>query len=168
MWYPNYKKQYCTAQEELFCWYIVLYPLSQFLHKNPKMIWFIILLRNTAFQILMSLSIVNFVIKSFQNFNLYVNIKTSNMAFVSRQQMVIWATSSTKLLMPILKPCQHFLVDPELKRVRHTVINYAVETLNETIMNEKLNHFFDNLKSAAKKNLVFGFILKKNEDGGFR
>ena len=23
LWYPNYKKQYCPSQEELFCWYIV-------------------------------------------------------------------------------------------------------------------------------------------------
>ena len=64
--------------------------------------------------------------------------------------------------------CQHFLVESELERVRHKVFNYAVETLNETIMNEKLDHFFSNLKCAAKVNLAFGFILKNIEDGGFR
>ena len=46
-----------------------------------------------------------------------------------------------------LRSCQHVLVDSELeRRARHKVFNYAVETLNETIVNEKLNHFFNNLK----------------------
>ena len=67
-----------------------------------------------------------------------------------------------------LRSCQHFLVDSELERARHKVFNYAVETLNETIVNEKLDHFSNNLKCAAKMNLAFGFILKNIEDGGFR
>ena len=67
-----------------------------------------------------------------------------------------------------LRSCQHFLVDSELERARHKVFNYAVETLKETIVNEKLDHFFNNLKCGAKVNLAFGFILKNIEDGGFR
>ena len=35
-------------------------------------------------------------------------------------------------------------------------------------MNEKLDHFFNILKCAAKVNLAFGFILKNIEDEGFR
>ena len=64
--------------------------------------------------------------------------------------------------------CQYFLMDSELERARHKVFNYAVETLNGTIVNEKLDNFLNNLKCAAKVNLVFGFILKIVEDGGFR
>ena len=67
-----------------------------------------------------------------------------------------------------LRSCQQFLVDSELERARHKVFNYAVETLNETIVNEKLDQFFNNLKFAAKVNLAFGFFLKNLEDGGFR
>ena len=67
-----------------------------------------------------------------------------------------------------LRSCQHFLVCSELERARHKVFNYAVENLNETIVNEKIDHFFNNLKCAAKVNLDFGFILKNIEDGGFR
>ena len=67
-----------------------------------------------------------------------------------------------------LGSCQHFLVDSELERARHKVFSYATETLNETIVNEKLDHVFNNLKCAAKVNLAFGFILKNIEDGGFR
>ena len=63
--------------------------------------------------------------------------------------------------------CQHFLVDFEVERAIYKVFQYAVETLNETIVNEKLDHFFNNLKCAAKLNLAFGFFLKNIEDGGF-
>ena len=67
-----------------------------------------------------------------------------------------------------LRSCQHFLVDSELERARHKVFNYAVETLNETILNEKLDRFFNSLKCAARVSLAFRFILKNIEDGGFR
>ena len=67
-----------------------------------------------------------------------------------------------------LRSCQQFLVDSELERERHKVLNYAVENFNETIVNEKLDHFFNNLKCAANVNLAFGFILKTIEDGRFR
>ena len=66
-----------------------------------------------------------------------------------------------------LRFCQHLLVDSEPERARHKVFNYAVEALNETFVNEKLDLFFINLKCAAKVNLVFGFFLKNIEDGGF-
>ena len=67
-----------------------------------------------------------------------------------------------------LRSCQHFLVDSELEMARHKIFNYAVETLNNKIVNDKLDHFFNNLKYAAKLNLAFGFILKNIKDGGFR
>ena len=67
-----------------------------------------------------------------------------------------------------LRSCQHFLVDSELERVTDKVFNYAVEALNEPIVNEKLDHLFNKLKCAAKVNLAFGFNLKNIEDGGFR
>ena len=67
-----------------------------------------------------------------------------------------------------LRSCQHFMADSELERATHKVFIYAVETLNETIVNEKLDPFFNILKCAAKVNLAFGFFLKKIEDGGFR
>ena len=67
-----------------------------------------------------------------------------------------------------LRSCQHFWVDSELERARHKEFNYAVETLNETIVHEKLDPFFNNLNCAAKVNLAFGSILKNVEDGGFR
>ena len=67
-----------------------------------------------------------------------------------------------------LRSCEHFLVDLELERTRHKVFNDAMENLNETIVKKKLDHFFNNLKCAAKVNTAFGFILKNIEDGVFR
>ena len=52
-----------------------------------------------------------------------------------------------------LRSCQHLLVDSELERARHKVFNYAVEALNETVVNDKLDRFFNNLKCAEEKNL---------------
>ena len=67
-----------------------------------------------------------------------------------------------------LRSCQHFLVNYELERARHKVFDYAVETLNKTNVNEKVDQFFNNLDCVAKMNLAFGFILKNIEDGAFR
>ena len=61
-----------------------------------------------------------------------------------------------------------FLGDSDFERSRDKVFNYAVKTLNETTVNEKLDLFFNNLKSAAKVNLAFGFILKNIDDGSLR
>ena len=63
-----------------------------------------------------------------------------------------------------MRSCLHFLVDSELERARYKVFNYAVETLNETIVKEKLDYFFN----KATVNLPFRIILKEKEDGGFR
>ena len=67
-----------------------------------------------------------------------------------------------------LRSCQHLLLNSELERARHKVFSYAVESLNETIVNEKLDHFFNNFKCVAKVNLSFDFILKNIEDVWFR
>ena len=67
-----------------------------------------------------------------------------------------------------LRSCQQFLVDSELERTRHNVFNYAVGTLNETNVNVKLDHFFNNLKFATKATLAFRFILENIEHGWFR
>ena len=118
----------------------------------------------------MSPSSLNFVIKSFQDFTFHVNIETLNTAcrLDPEQEMWIWNIQWEMLRREELRSCQHFLMDSELERARHKVFNYAVETLNETIVNEKLDNFFNILECAAKVNLAFGFIWKNIEDGGIR
>ena len=36
LWNPSCKKQYCTAQKEMFSWNLVLYAVSQFLYKIKR------------------------------------------------------------------------------------------------------------------------------------
>ena len=67
-----------------------------------------------------------------------------------------------------LRSCKHFLVDSEMEKSRQKVNNYAINTVNAEIVNEKLDHFFNTLKCAAKVNMAFGFILKNVEDGKYR
>ena len=67
-----------------------------------------------------------------------------------------------------VRSCYHFLEDSEFERARHNVFDYAVETLNETTVNEKLDQIFNTLKCATKVNLNFGFVLRNIEDGGLR
>ena len=67
-----------------------------------------------------------------------------------------------------LRFCQHFLVGSEFERPRHKVFNYAMENLNAKLVEKKLDHFFNNLKYAAKVNPIFVFILINIEDELFR
>ena len=67
-----------------------------------------------------------------------------------------------------LRSYQHFLVDSKLERARHKVFIYAIENLNAKILDEKRDHFSNNLKCVAKVILAFGFILRNIEDGGIR
>ena len=142
--------------------------------QNPKMISITILLRNTA----PGKPDVTFKCKlCYQEFPGFYALRQHRntqhgMQIGSRSRDVdvehIVGDVEDQSLREELRSCQNFLVDSEHERARHKVFNYAVETLNETIVNKKLEHFFNNLKCAAKVNLAFGFILKNIKDGGFR
>ena len=56
-----------------------------------------------------------------------------------------------------LRSYQRFVVAWELERTRHKVLSYAVETLNETIVNEKLHHFFQQFEKFSKNESDFWF-----------
>ena len=64
-----------------------------------------------------------------------------------------------------LQACQHFLVDSELEKGRHRVFNLAMSNLDNSLINQKMDLVFKALKSAAKVNLAFGFVLRNVEDG---
>ena len=64
-----------------------------------------------------------------------------------------------------LQACQHFLVDSELEKRRHRVFILAMSTLDNSLINMKLDLIFKVLKCAAKYNLAFGFVLRNVEDG---
>ena len=67
-----------------------------------------------------------------------------------------------------LRACYYLRVDSELEWVRHKVLDYTIENLNATLVDENRDHFLNNSKCAAKLILVFEFILKNIEDESFR
>ena len=64
-----------------------------------------------------------------------------------------------------LESCKHFLTDTEMENGRHRVFNFAMSSFDMTLLNDKLDYVFKELKCAAKINLAFGFVLKNIEDG---
>ena len=54
-----------------------------------------------------------------------------------------------------LQACQHFLVDYELEKGRHSVFNFAMSTYDNSLINAKLDLVFKGLECAAKVSLAF-------------
>ena len=51
---------------------------------------------------------------------------------------------------------------------RHRVFKFAMSSFDMSLLNDKMDYVFRELKCAAKENLAFGFVLKNIEDGMFR
>ena len=64
-----------------------------------------------------------------------------------------------------LEEWKHLLVDSEMEIGRHSVYNFATDTLEPKHMWEKLDIVFDSLKCAAKLKIAVSFVLKNVEDG---
>ena len=64
-----------------------------------------------------------------------------------------------------LESCKHFLTDTEMKNGRHREFSFAMSSFDVSLLNNKLDYVFRELKFAAKVNLAFEFVLKKIEDG---
>ena len=67
-----------------------------------------------------------------------------------------------------LESCKHFLKDTEMENGRHRVFKFAISSFDMTLLNDKLDYVFKELKCAGKVNLAFGFVLKNVEDGSCR
>ena len=63
-----------------------------------------------------------------------------------------------------LEACKHFLTDTEMENGRHRVFNFAMSSFDLSLLNDKLDFVFKELKCAANVNLVFGFVLKNVEN----
>ena len=64
-----------------------------------------------------------------------------------------------------LESCKHFLTDTEMENGRHRVFNFVMSSFDMSLLNDKLDYVFKELKCAAKVNFAFGFVLKNIEDG---
>ena len=67
-----------------------------------------------------------------------------------------------------LQSCRYLLDDSEKQKGRHSVFNFAANSLTAQVIEEKLARILNKLKRVAKFNLALGFILKNIEDGKFR
>ena len=59
-----------------------------------------------------------------------------------------------------LESCKHFLTVTGMENGTHRVFNFAMSSFDMSLLNDKLDHVFKELKCAAKVNLAFGFVLK--------
>ena len=59
-----------------------------------------------------------------------------------------------------LESCKHFLTDTELENGRHRVFNFAKSSFDISLLNDKFDYVFKDLKFAAKVNIAIGFVLK--------
>ena len=173
MWCPNYKKQYCTSQEDIFSWTTLLYPMSQFLHKITKNPNYHIDKKQSApkLDVMFKCKLCCQESPGFYALRQHRNTEHgmqigSGTRYVDVEHRV--EDVEDHRLREGLRSSQHFLVDSELERAKHKVFNYAIENLNAKIVDKKFDHFFNNLKFAAKMDLAFGFTLRNIEDGGFR
>ena len=60
---------------------------------------------------------------------------------------------------------KHFLTDTEMENGRHRVFNFATTSFDMSLLNNKLDYVFKDLKCAAQVNFAFGFGLENIEDG---
>ena len=64
-----------------------------------------------------------------------------------------------------LESCKNFLTDTEMENGRHRAFNFVMPSFDVSLLNDKLNYVFKEMKYAAKLNLAFGFVLINIEDG---
>ena len=64
-----------------------------------------------------------------------------------------------------LESCKHFLSDTEMENGRHRVFNFAMSSFDNSLLKDKLDYVFKELKCAAKVDIAFVFVLKNIEDG---
>ena len=89
------------------------------------------------------------------------------MELQKRHPILIWVLSWTIHMMQSKKRIQLLAtissLFSELKKSRPSVFNFAMSSFNNSLLNKKLNHVFNQLNYVAKFNLVFGFVLKNIE-----
>ena len=142
---------------------------------NQEMVYIIIFPKNTVHQDLQKRTSVNCLTQNFLALMLYVNTKTPNLKHKLALERAIYIDVEDIVgdvddhsLREELQSCRHFLVDSEIQKGRHRVVNFAVTDLTAPVIEEKLDGVPDKLKCVAKLNLPLGFILKNIEDRNFR
>ena len=165
MWYPNYKKQYWTAHEKVFCWITDMPYLHQLFDKLPKL--------NESSRCQETLYrncwVCSYVQNFWQNFSelfLFARTKTEGQWSTERFRCSkCWCYTTNgwcwwQQLERETRNVEFFLVDSEIENGRHRVYNLAMDTLDPTHLLEKLDVVFDSLKSAANLMELSAFCSK--------
>ena len=172
MWYPIYKKQYFTAQEEMLRWTLRSLRCPNFSTNSQDELSDRIAKTHSATKPVVT-SRCKFCNQEFPAFyTLRPNKNTQPGLFIKSANVdphdVItdFEVANPKVES---RSSQLLLEDSELEPARRKIFNNAIENLNAKIVEEKLPHFFSNLKSAEKVSLAVElYILKSIEDGGCR
>ena len=79
-------------------------------------------------------------------------------------------SSSTLMIRTLKKNCVHVNISLWFLNLngRDTRLSVHIEELNATLVDQKLEHFFNNLRCAAEMNLAFNFTFISLEDGKSR
>ena len=64
-----------------------------------------------------------------------------------------------------LESCKHVLTDTEKENGRQRVFNFAMSSFDISLLNDKVDYIFKEMKCSAKVNLTFGLALNNIEDG---
>ena len=112
--------------------------------------------------------------QNFPAFMLYVNTKTLKMEHKldSKRTILMWRTKWEMLTIKVREKnwnlantFRHFLTETEMENRKHRVFSFAMSSFDMSLLNDKLEYVFQELKCAAKTNLAFGFVLENVEDG---
>ena len=170
LWYPNYKKQYCTTSKEMLSWNLILYPVSQLFNIAQDHLIYHVAKKNSAprSSIPYKCKLCHadfpgfFVLHQHKNTQHWTQIgfEASN---IDVEDVV--GDVDDQSLREELESCKHFLTDTEMENGRHRVFNFAMSSFDISLLNDKLDYVFNELKFAAKVNLAFAFVLKNIEDG---
>ena len=153
LWYAN-NKDYCfSSQKEMFSCDFVLYSVCQFLQKSQTDLTYHFAKKHSAPKPDV-ISECKFCYEEFPGIYALRHHKKTQHGFPIKTLNVELDDFIDKVdgtnLKEELRSCQRFLVDSQLKRVRHKVSNYALEKLKAAMVDEDLDHFFKNIKHEPK------------------
>ena len=143
LWYPKYKRQYCTSQEETSAGTLYSTECPNFSKKSQNVLNYPFAKRDSApkIDVIFKCKLCDQEFSGFYALRQHRNTQHgmhigSGTTYVGVKHKV--GDVEDHKLREELRISQHFFGESELERARHKVFNHAVETLNKTIVNEKL------------------------------
>ena len=102
------------------------------------------------------------VLRNYRGSQHRVPFKTSNFDKDTLLQDICYAELEKKH-----KSCKQFFVDSEFETGTQMVFNFAISSFNESFLNKKLDHEYNQLRCATKVKLALEFVQSNIESGTF-